>query len=301
MPETYFSRPPNLLSGFHVELPDPDVPELLQTGEQWASRRLLITSHSHTVWEFYLQISGQSCWDGPERSYTLTPGCFFAAPPEMLHRMHDQPDDKHHFFYAAFDVTASLSRLSTTQPFWPEDKIVFLTSAETLLVPFRHLIREVSLSLPHRASGIRLALDALVLEALRLHGSGLTPDLSHALRHPAVRQAKELLDYQPTRPWRLADLSRLTGVSAHHLVECFTRDVGVSPRQYLLSVRIQTAREMLVSTDIAITELALELGFSSSQHFAATFKRLTGETAAGYRGRMGGIGYTSKTQYPVCL
>ena len=54
MPETYFSRPSNLLSGFHVELPDPDVPELLQTEEQWASRRLLITSHSHIVWEFYL-------------------------------------------------------------------------------------------------------------------------------------------------------------------------------------------------------------------------------------------------------
>ena len=202
--------------------------------------------------------------------------------------MHEQPNDKHHFFYAAFDVAPSLARLSAPLPFWPEDKIVFLTSAETLLVPFRHLIREISLSLPHRTAGIRLALDALVLEALRLHGSNLAPELSLALRHPAVRQAKELLDYQPTRPWRLADLSRLAGISAHHLVECFTREVGVSPRQYLLSVRIQTAREMLASTDIAVTEMALELGFSSSQHFAATFKRLTGETAVGYRGRMGG-------------
>ena len=182
-------------------------------------------------------------------------------------------------------LAPSLNRLSAPQPFWPEDKIVFLTSAETLLVPFRHLIREVSLSLPHRAAGIRLALDALVLEALRLHGSKMTPELSLALRHPAVRLAKELLDYQPTRPWRLADLSRLTGVSAHHLVECFTHGVGISPRQYLLSVRIQTAREMLTGSDIAITDLALELGSSSSQHFAATFKRLTGETAVGYRRR----------------
>ncbi len=288
MPETYYSRPPNLLAGFHAELPDPDVPELLQTGEQWASRRLQIPLHSHTVWEFYLQISGVSCWDGPERAYTLEPGCFFAAPPEMLHRMHEQPDDKHHFFYAAFDVAPSLARLAAPLPFWPEDRIVFLPSAETLSAPFRQLIREVSLTLPHRAAGIRLALDALLLEALRLHGSG--PEIrpsSLTLRHPAVRLAKELLDHQPTRAWRLADLSRLAGISAHHLVECFTREVGVSPRQYLLSVRVQTAREMLSGTDIAVTDLALELGFSSSQHFAATFKRLTGETAVGYRGRMG--------------
>lgn len=194
---------------FHAELPDPDVPELLQTGEQWASRRLLIPSHRHTVWEFYLQVSGESCWEGPVRSYPLTPGCFFAAPPELLHRMHDRPDSKHHFFYAAFDITPSLARLGFPLPFWPEDAIVFVPQAETLSAPFRQLIREVSLTLPHRAAGIRLALDGLVLEARRLYGA--VPKPSQVLRHPAVRIAKELLDHQPGRSWRLADLARLSG------------------------------------------------------------------------------------------
>ena len=108
-----------------------------------------------------------------------------------------------------------------------------------------------------------------------------------------MRLAKELMDHQPSHPWRLTDLARRAGVSAHHLVECFTREVGVSPRPYLLSVRVRLAQEMLTGSDIAVTELALELGFSSSQHFAATFKRLTGETAQGYRGRMKGNSFTS--------
>ena len=47
---------------------------------------------------------------------------------------------------------------------------------------------------------------------------------------------------------------------------------------------------MLAGKEIAVTDLALELGFSSSQHFMATFKRLTGETAVGYRRRMVGLG-----------
>ena len=235
-----------------------------------------------------MQISGESRWDSSGRTDTLTPGGFFAAPPGVQHQMHDRPDDKHHFFFAAIDLSEVFTRLPVLMSPWHRDTIVFLPHCETLFAPFRQLVREVSLTLPHRAAGMRLALDALVLEASRLleaSETSPTEPLSLTLRHPAVRLAKELLDHQPSRAWHLADLAQMAGVSSHHLVECFTREVGVSPRQYLLSVRVRLAQEMLAGSDIAITDLALELGFSSSQHFAATFKRLTGETAQGYRVR----------------
>ena len=259
-----YSRPPGLLAGFHADRPDANVPELVHIGEQWASRRLFVTNHSHAVWEFYLQISGESRWDAPSHTCTLAPGGFFAAPPHLPHQMHDRPDDKHHFFFAALDLPVVFARLPALAMLWQRDTVVFLPQSETLQAPFRQLIREVSLTLPHRALGMRLALDALVLEASRLlEASETVTDAPHSLtlRHPAVRLAKELLDHQPSCDWRLADLARMAGLSAHHLVECFTREVGVSPRQYLLSVRVRLAQEMLVGSDIAVTDLALELGF----------------------------------------
>ena len=283
---THYGHPPGVLAGFHADRPDAGVPELLHIGEQWASRRLFIPSHSHAVWEFYLQISGESRWDAPGETCTLTPGAFFAAPPHVPHRMHERPDDRHHFFFAAVDLAAVCARLPALAPAWQQDSPIFRPRGEALMPPFRQLIREVSLALPHRTAGIRLALDAVVLEAARLAETP-APGEAHSLtlRHPAVLRAKELLDHQSERPWRLPDLARLAGVSAHHLVECFTREVGVSPHRYLLAVRVRLAQEMLTGSDIAVSDLALELGFSSSQHFAATFKRLTGETAQGYRAR----------------
>lgn len=280
---TYYSHPPGLLAGFHASLPDPAVPELHHIGEQWASPRFSIPVHTHSVWEFYLQISGKTHWDGCGRTYSLLPGGFFAVPPHILHRMHDRPQDKHHFFFAALDLAPILARLPNAAGCWQQDSIVFVPSGERLLAPFRQLIREVSLTLPHRPTGIRLALDALALEATRLFDAPATGPNSLVLRHPAAHQAKELMDHQPALDWRLADLARLSGISAHHLVECFTREVGVPPHRYLLAVRLDRAKEMLTGSDISITELALELGFCSSQHFAATFKRLTGETAQRYR------------------
>ena len=206
---THFGRPPGLLAGFHAILPDPSVPELIHTGEQWASRRFFVSNHSHTVWEFYLQISGESRWDAPDRTYTLAPGGFFATPPHLPHQMHDLPDDKHHFYFAAFDLSAFLMRLPALASLWQRETIVFLPRGETLLPPFRQLIREVSLTLPHREAGMRLALEALALEASRLleaseRSSSIPQSLT--LSHPAVRLAKELMDHQPGRSWRLADL-----------------------------------------------------------------------------------------------
>ena len=277
-----YTQPPNLLAGFHAERPELSVPELVHAGEQWASQRLLISRHSHTVWEFYLQISGVSRWDAGQ-TYTLTPGCFFAAPPGLSHQMHERSHDKHHFFYAALDPAPSLLRLELPAALWDPAQVYFQTGGESLLPAFRHLIREVSLALSHRAAGLRLAMDALVLEASRLCAPPSSPPAPPLCLHPSVRRAKELLEHQPSQPWRLADLAQMAGVSAHHLVECFTKEVGVSPHRYLLGVRVRLAQEMLSGSDLSVTEIALELGFSSGQHFATTFKRLTGETAQSYR------------------
>src|SRR5262249_14978204 len=101
--------------------------------------------------------------------------------------------------------------------------------------------------------------------------------------HPGVMAVKDALEQRPGEPWTLRALSKLANLSQNHLTALFVRDVGVSPHQYLLRERIRLAKEMLRGTDTPITELALELGFSSSQHFAKTFKQAAGTTALRYR------------------
>jgi len=126
-------------------------------------------------------------------------------------------------------------------------------------------------------------LDALVLEATR--SMTVAGGRSFVGAHPAVVRVKELLEHQCQRSWRLADLAQVAGLSPTHLAELFARDVGLPPRQYLLQVRIDRAKQYLQQKTIPITTLAMELGFSSSQHFAAVFKRRTGTTPRAYAQR----------------
>jgi len=278
---SYF-RPPGLLAGFHTEQLDGDVPELVHAGEQWAPRSFPIRTHSHMQWEMYLQSDGETSWSAEGRRYQVPAGALFAAPPGLEHGLEGVAQPKHHFYFVALDVDVVLRRLGI-EP-WSRREVIIVRDASVLAVPFRQLIREVSLPMPYRAAGIRTALDALVLETSRLL---MEPDAATELAppfvHAGVARARELLDRHPGEPWKVSDLARMVGVSANYLAERFTRDIGMSPHQYLLQRRIDLARDLLATSDVSITEIAHEMGFSSGQYFATTFRRITGMTPNAYR------------------
>lgn len=292
-----YYRPDNLLAGFHASAPDPAVPELEHAGEQWASTTLFIDTHEHAVWEFYLQLDGTTEWvSGGRRgqgSYVLRPGAFFAAPPRVAHSMKQRPQVKHHFYFAGIDLEAVFRRHRRLREIWQnasasasaEGKCLHLPNGQSLAQPFRQLIREISAKLPLRAQGLRVALDYVVIEASRLLEDRRRSDDKRTFLalHPAVEKVREILDHEYAQPWRLADLGRLAGVSPNHLVQLFTRQIGQSPHQYLLRQRLERGRELLRHSDLSITQVALELGFSSSQHFARAFRLGAGTSASHYR------------------
>ena len=277
-----YSRPPGLLAGFHTGALDEDVPELVHAGEQWAPRNFPIRTHRHAEWEMYLQGDGETTWSVEGAVYRVPENALFAVPPGVEHSLVGVAQQKHHFFFVALDVDVVLRRLGVHP--WNNREVIMAREAAVLVGPFRQLVREVSLPLPYRAAGIRTALDWLVLETSRLlatheDGTNVPPPFMHA----GVARAKDLLDRHPGEPWKVSDLARMVGVSPNYLAECFTRDAGMSPHQYLLQRRVARARELLATTDVSITEIAHELGFSSGQYFATTFRRITGMTPNAFR------------------
>jgi AraC-like DNA-binding protein len=78
---------------------------------------------------------------------------------------------------------------------------------------------------------------------------------------------------------KVRDLAALMGSSAARFTARFEKEVGIPPSHFILRRRIDRAiREMKARPDRAITDIAMDLGFSSSQYFATVFKRFTGHT-----------------------
>jgi len=73
-------------------------------------------------------------------------------------------------------------------------------------------------------------------------------------------------------------LSGLAGLSAFHFSRQFKKSTGLAPHQFLLSRRIQKAKDLLGLGRISIAQVALKTGFCDQSHFATHFKRQTSLT-----------------------
>ena len=78
-------------------------------------------------------------------------------------------------------------------------------------------------------------------------------------------------------------LARVAGLSTSRFKTRFKEEQGVPPAEYVLRTRIGEARRRLAKPEATVTDVALALGFSSSQYFASSFKRLTNTTPSAFR------------------
>ena len=74
----------------------------------------------------------------------------------------------------------------------------------------------------------------------------------------------------------LESLTRVFFLSREHLCRIFKQYFSTPPLQYLTSVRLYYARQMLIYENVSVENIALKCGFSSVQYFYKVFKRTYG-------------------------
>lgn len=85
------------------------------------------------------------------------------------------------------------------------------------------------------------------------------------------------------RQWTVEEMAALIGLGTTAFSEKVKNYTGFSPLNYLINIRISEAIKLLRRQEMSITNIALETGFYSSQHFSTTFKKLTGYTPIEFR------------------
>jgi AraC-like DNA-binding protein len=83
--------------------------------------------------------------------------------------------------------------------------------------------------------------------------------------------------------WTVEEMAALFGLGTTSFTEKVKSYTGFSPMNYLINIRISEAIKLLKRPDVNFTNIALETGFYSSQHFSTTFKKLTGYTPGQFR------------------
>lgn len=90
------------------------------------------------------------------------------------------------------------------------------------------------------------------------------------------RRAKELLAGSLCGRLYIAEVARQCAMSRSHFSRAFKQSTGLSPQDWVLNLRIETAQRMLSQSNRSLTEIGQDCGFCDQAHFTRTFNRLVG-------------------------
>jgi AraC-like DNA-binding protein len=127
------------------------------------------------------------------------------------------------------------------------------------------------------------------------------------LRHEGFRSlcvARDLLGAVREPSPSIVDIARRVNISPFHFIRQFQAVFGVTPHQYRIQARLDAAKRLLAKGH-SVTDVCMEVGFSSLGTFSALFTRRIGESPSAYQRRVvpmlraGGDGSNDLT--PGCL
>lgn len=99
----------------------------------------------------------------------------------------------------------------------------------------------------------------------------------------AFLKMEEALRKDLSHHWAVEEMAALVGLGTTAFSDKVKNYTGFSPINYLINIRISEAIKLLKKPGENVTNIALDTGFYSSQHFATTFKKLTGYTPSQFR------------------
>jgi AraC-like DNA-binding protein len=118
-------------------------------------------------------------------------------------------------------------------------------------------------------------------------------------------RARDLLHDVPERPLSVEEVARVAGISPFHFIRQFETVFGLTPHQFRIQSRLDRARRLLAAGGHSVTEVCVEVGFSSLGSFSDLFTRRVGETPSGYRRRARAMitvpGKLPRALFPGCL
>ena len=107
------------------------------------------------------------------------------------------------------------------------------------------------------------------------------------LARETFRRVREYVDAHLDSKLDIHALARIAEMTASQFNRSFPKVVGASPHRYVVQCRLKRARELLATTQLSLTEIALTIGFADQSHFSSRFHRFIGMTPRKFRRLVG--------------
>lgn len=218
----------------------------------------------------------------------LNQGDVLYTPPNTLYSAGGaRPDALPQFLFLYFKVLPHHREQDFIRMMETSGKIrVFHALHSPVEFYFRTIMEEYEKLRPGYYQKIHSYLMLIVMELLRRKDFIKTAPPAPKPLSPAdllLNKAVSYITANLNTPLSVSEVSRACGVSESYLYRIFTLSLGMSPKAYIVSCKMEYARTLLKEQNMTVTQIARELGFANPNHFSNAFYKYMGTRPSQYR------------------
>ena len=245
--------------------------------EEWA----MINLHSHSHYEIYFLLKGNRSFFLSNALYRLSAPALIIIPPHVLHKTEGTAFER-------YNVNVSENYLDDFQTHVLNEKalsVIKLNNEQSaILENIFNQMSQVNKRQKYSDSILKALFSYLIFQFNNLSFEVLSSNVSKEKSlTPQMLKVIEYFNEHYAENLNLATISDMFYISKGSLIYNFNKYMKCSPIEYLLSIKLLKAKELLEKTHKSIGEISELCGFSSANYFGLVFKQKENMSPLAYR------------------
>lgn len=251
------------------------------------------SAHSHSYCELYYLMSGSCNIFIHDNTYRMGPGTIIFIPANVLHKTTYIENTHHERLYIEFtlDYVSSIIDSIGFNRFKDIYYMHFFSVAEEqrsdIQDIFRQLIKEKHIPTELSECSIRCNLQNLLIKLARYCDNALSSTASPVnnveVVDTSIQKAMNYIMLNYNRNITLNEVADVLHLNPSYFSKKFKSVNGFGFKEYLNTVRINHSEQLLLETNLNITEIALLCGYDNSNYFGDAFKHLNNISPTQFR------------------
>lgn len=246
------------------------------------------TLHTHPFTELFYVVDGKGEFNIQGQRFPVKPNDFVIINPQVEHTELSSPDEPLEYIVLGINGLSFSNLTPVSEGGHPFSFFNLRDEQKDILRYLNAMVQEATSQSMSYELVCHNLLEILLIKILRHQHF----DLEVGKQSKATKDISFIKHYLETyyhESIQLEDLASMTHLSRFYISHSFKKEIGMSPMEYLIAIRIKESKILLQTTNYSISQVADIVGFTTPTYFSKQFRKSTGISPTDYREQYQGV------------
>lgn len=246
------------------------------------------TLHTHPFTELFYVVDGKGEFNIQGQRFPVKPNDFVIINPQVEHTELSSPDEPLEYIVLGINGLSFSNLTPVSEGGHPFSFFNLRDEQKDILRYLNAMVQEATSQQMSYELVCHNLLEILLIIILRHQHF----DLEVGKQSKATKDISFIKHYLETyyhESIQLEDLASMTHLSRFYISHSFKKEIGMSPMEYLIAIRIKESKILLRTTNYSISQVADIVGFTTPTYFSKQFRKSTGISPTDYREQYQGV------------